>query len=55
METVGTSVVAECANQYGDLQDEVNWLLKKKKYLSTFHRIPNAGSIDDFAAGRDLA
>ena len=23
METVGAAVVAECANQYGDLQDEV--------------------------------
>ena len=30
METVGASVVAECANQYGDLQDEVGDLRKKQ-------------------------
>ena len=34
METVGASVVNECANQYGDLQDEVGAGFGK---IKTYH------------------
>ena len=52
METVGAAVVAECANQYGDLQDEVGDLGKKtNRTFLLYHWIPDAGSIDDIATG----
>ena len=41
METVGAAVVAECANQYGDLQDEVgvvmgSWTTEHSLCIFTF-------------------
>ena len=61
METVGAAVVAECANQYGDLQDEVG-LVTDHRLFSVYlcHSvcvcyILYEGSFDDFAARGDLA
>ena len=61
METVGAAVVAECANQYGDLQDEVG-LVTDHRLFSVYlcHSvcvcyILYEGSSDDFAPCGDLA
>ena len=62
METVGAAVVAECANQYGDLQDEVG-LVTDHRLFSVYCFILCVcvifilyeGSFDDFETRGDLA
>ena len=55
METVGAAVVAECANQYGDLQDEVGLISVYLFHSVCVCYILYEGSFDDFAARGALA